>query len=475
MVAFGAFAGAAAGLVAAVIGLVPPDPRGPTALPLPHHVPRHPGGLTLRFAMVHDTLHERYPRPGTAWLKQRENNCRAGIREAADRLQPGRQPPPAYFDLRDDLGAALARLGERDEAVRVLREKLAKQRELGQEGRDLYTGLANLGVALVLGRGPAAAAGDADARRDLAEGRDRIREAMAANPRAHFGRELWLLAAVEYVLAGLDDPTVWGRFDLVGDRLDADLRMAHRDAVTDRHGWTLMARSADQYARPGNPDEAPADYRNFVTRVGAEEGWDKIGQSHKTPVPFDEPALGIVGVWQELGPDPHLAVALGEIMLRVGQRYVAWCAYERAGRLAEEWPESVRQRLKEHCRKRQAQLEQTLPPSERDELRPRFDAELAHGRRYQADYHRYEAERVGAGASVDDPNFYGEFHSSRPPIASPVGDEERFLVRRHDLFGGRLSRAPAAALAGAGLGALLAALVARRAAKAADRSSTRAG
>ena len=29
--------------------------------PLPHHFPRYPGGVSLRFAMAHDVIHERYP------------------------------------------------------------------------------------------------------------------------------------------------------------------------------------------------------------------------------------------------------------------------------------------------------------------------------------------------------------------------------------------------------------------------------
>ena len=32
--------------------------------PLPHHIPKYSGNLTLRFAMVHDVIHERFPRHG---------------------------------------------------------------------------------------------------------------------------------------------------------------------------------------------------------------------------------------------------------------------------------------------------------------------------------------------------------------------------------------------------------------------------
>ena len=32
--------------------------------PLPQHIPKYEGGVSLRFAMVHDVIHERFPRHG---------------------------------------------------------------------------------------------------------------------------------------------------------------------------------------------------------------------------------------------------------------------------------------------------------------------------------------------------------------------------------------------------------------------------
>jgi hypothetical protein len=117
-------------------------------------------------------------------------------------------------------------------------------------------------------------------------------------------------------------------------------------------------------------------------------------------------------------------------MLRVGQRYIAWCAYERAAGLADRaWPDADIQRgFAEHCRRRQRLIEKQLPPAEVEELRPRFDVELAYGRLYQQAYQDYEAERIRAGASLDDEHFYDEFHATHPPIASPVGREEKFVA-----------------------------------------------
>jgi hypothetical protein len=35
--------------------------------PLPHHVPQYAGGLSFRFAMIHDVLHERFEKHGAEW------------------------------------------------------------------------------------------------------------------------------------------------------------------------------------------------------------------------------------------------------------------------------------------------------------------------------------------------------------------------------------------------------------------------
>jgi hypothetical protein len=170
--------------------------------------------------------------------------------------------------------------------------------------------------------------------------------------------------------------------------------------------------------------------------VGAEEGWKKaVKTSHQEPVPFDEPTLGIVGMWRlGGGANPHFALALGEIMMRVGQRYIAWCAYERAATLMDHfWPDpGIQQSFVAHCRARQAIIEQELPETERTALQPRFQAELEHGRHYQEAYQHYEAERIAAGASVEDPHFDEAFFAQHGPIASPPGEADKFVARQHD-------------------------------------------
>src|SRR5712664_1604131 len=57
------------------------------SVPLPHHVPKSPNAATFRFAMLHDVIHERYPKHGPAFYRERERSAReklARIREDSD-------------------------------------------------------------------------------------------------------------------------------------------------------------------------------------------------------------------------------------------------------------------------------------------------------------------------------------------------------------------------------------------------------
>src|SRR5204863_6066858 len=126
--------------------------------------------------------------------------------------------------------------------------------------------------------------------------------------------------------------------------------------------------------------ELPKRARRHITRVGAEKDWaTATNTSHKNPVPFDEPVLGIIGMWRlGGGANPHFALALGEVMMRVGQRYIAWSAYERTVRLADRFrgDPDTRQRPVANCRAREAVSEKGLPEVERDRLGRRLTAEL---------------------------------------------------------------------------------------------------
>jgi hypothetical protein len=101
------------------------------------------------------------------------------------------------------------------------------------------------------------------------------------------------------------------------------------------------------------------------------------------------------------------------------------------------WPDpSIGEKFSRHCRIRLADIEEGLPTAERQDLRRRFNDELAHGLSYQEAYQAYEAGRIAAGASIDDPHFYDAFHADHGPIASPVGDSDWILMQRdaYDIF-----------------------------------------
>ncbi len=426
--------------------------------PLPHHVPKYQGALAFRFAMVQDVLHERYPKHGLAHYEER-NRLR---RDALAKLPAG---DPSSFPLADDLAVGLERLGHPDQAVVVMREKLAGQTKLGLAGGDLYTTYANLGTVLAHGAARQAIAGDADARKQFREAIDFVRESIKVNPQAHFGREQWQAAFYEFMLAAMEKPDCLMKFDFLGNSLDRSVE----DILRQRSSWESSYGSAmddtilvhfsaeidlKRYIALGASLDDPSHWlelqplREMITKIGAEKDWEALHiSSHRGPVPFDEPVLGIIGIWRQGGgPSPQLCLALGETMLRVGQRFLAWSAFERASRLADRfWPDPVYQRfLRGHCADRQRAIEKSLSDHGPDpdetktpgqagdrheaitsaSLREAFDKELAYGERFQKEYQQYEAAKISAGAGLDDEHFFDEFYVGRDAIASPVGEEE---------------------------------------------------
>jgi hypothetical protein len=427
VVALLAFIGCCSGLIGGLFYRLPGQAEV-HEFPLPHHVPKYKDGVSLRFAMVHDVIHERFPRHGEAYYQERNRLARQAISEK------GRPDDDTYFGLCDDLGAGLDFLKQDDEAVRVLRDKLSAQQALGYKDRQLYTTYANLGTFLIHGNARAALGGDAAARERLRDGLSFIRKSIEVNPEAHFGREVWQAVAAEYMLAVSTNPKLLLQYDMVGNRLTDDVDPSRADCVTSRQmygsGYNRSAEAALLNGKESRWDDL--DRMQLITQVGAEAGWkEAVPGANAKPVPFDEPALGIIGMWRlGGGASPQFALTLGEIMLRVGQRYIAWCAFERAAGLANRvWPDAdIQRQFSEHCRDRQKVIEQQLPAAEVQQMRPRFVEELAYGQRYQQEYREYEAQRIRAGTSLDDEHFYDEFNSTHPPIASPVGGEEKYVA-----------------------------------------------
>ena len=413
------------------------------------------------------------------------------------------------------MAAGLERLGRPDDAVRVMRDKLARQQARGLTGRDLYTSYANLGTFQIHAAAPKALSGDPAARERFREGVELVRKSVEVNSEAHFGRERWQVVIAEFLLAAMDRPDLLRTFDCLGNRLDLDIeQMLNREAnwIDTGYGRASSAEFSQGKAvsevpaffEPGTDPADPARWaelspiRRHVTKVGAEHGWEVVPvPSHQKPVPFDEPVLGIIGMWRQGGgASPHFSLALGEVMLRVGQRHIAWAAFEWASRLADRhWSEpSLREFLREHCRKRQADIERTLshtPPADAHrpawqnvspplssaevaDLRPRFEAELAFGEGYQRAYQQYEEQRIAAGVPLDDPHLFDAFHAGREPIASPVGSEEWFVwVPRSKISEYAAGRRWAWGTFGAGVAAITAAGLMRwRAGRAAGGSKT---
>src|SRR5262249_2419526 len=153
-----------------------------------------------------------------------------------------------------------------------------------------------------------------------------------------------------------DKPEVLFQRDLVGNALIEPIDPSRRGCITnyghdlgeiDRYfefGWDRQTIAIIEGRPTYDSSFNRKSVRNWITRVG-----DPL------TVPFDEPTLGIIGMWRlGGGANPHFCLALGETMLRVGQRNIAWCAYERATQLANRfWPDpEIQGKFTEHCRER---------------------------------------------------------------------------------------------------------------------------
>ncbi|HEX3150771.1 MAG TPA: hypothetical protein VHR66_22020 [Gemmataceae bacterium] len=415
--------------------VTPMDPGRIVYARLPHHVAPSPDATPFRFAMVHDVIHERYPRHGAAFYQERE-------RLARERLAVVHPDSVTAFAAIDDIAVGLDRQGQTDEAIKLMRDKLKRQQELDRPKEDLYSSYANLGEFHIHKHLWAMLGGDETARKGVEEGRDVLRKSVAVNPTAHFGQEEWQIAAVQSLLDAGASPELLRKCDLIGNRLDVTIEVPKVDRSVYRHdgaqaifgrpyysGFTHVL-----YGHPMDKDYSDTRYpeqrkeiREYVTQVGGESPPKDSDAKHGRRAPFDEPAMWLIGEWRQgNGPNPHLALCLGEIMLRVGQRYVAWNCFERADRLAAQFsprPE-IQAFFRKHCWTRQTAIEESLPTSEVGTLRPKFESELAFGEAYQRDYQSYTEQKIRAGVSIGDPNFYDEFHAGRPAIASKVGPEE---------------------------------------------------
>jgi hypothetical protein len=490
-----ALIGGAAGWSVASSGLFATSAKELT-LPEPYLVPKQPGGLSLSLAMVHDVLHERYVRPGKAYYAERARRLQTELPVAGE--EPADNLAPTIAGL-NDLAVAQFYLGETVESLATLDRKQLLQSELdkawqrdkadqstdrsgaswvtGQADRlELYRTYANRGTFLILDALRAGLRENPAAQDELAKGTEIIREAVAMNGDSHFGREPWQLVILEFLQAVCREPELLLEFDMLGQRLDGEVLAGRAPHVTgwperwqtlslNENAWnSLLGSTADEKEQliRGEIRE------NWITRVGAEPGWNEnVPSIHRQPIPFDEPTLAIVGMWMiGGGPNPHFALAIGGAMERIGELELAWQAYQRAELMAGHvWPvESIQRGFIEHCQRRREKLEAMLaaekPNTEASEIRAslkrNFDEELARGQKYQEAYHAFESERVAGGHAPGSDDFYKPFYESSGQIAS---DSEGYdvvrIVRKDSGLADQLS----AMLLGAGVLALPAAIL----------------
>lgn len=285
------------------------------------------------------------------------------------------------------------------------------------------------------------------------------------------------IVAAEFLLAAFERPELLLEYDLIGHRLTAPLpQLAAKHRADWIDFWSSLPsadRSMSKIAQSESDpklDELRRQIRTeWITHTGAESGWtEAVDSTLRTPVPFDEPVLGILGMWTlGGGANPHFALALAGTMERIGKWESAWKAYERAANLSDRfWPrDDVREGLVDHCRKRQKQLAERIAAETpdgtaaavADRLRQETKRSLAHGQQFQKAMADFEADRIAEGIPLNSPQFYRPFFESHGEIASPVGDEDFASVAQQnplrDVF-------PAATLY-AGLGCILGLVFAR--------------
>ena len=313
-------------LLVALLGGLATTPRYPAYFIAPFD-----GALPLRMEMVEETLYEEFPVHSRAYYEERNA-----------RLQTSEKPEDV-----DDFAVGLDILGRPGEAVEVLREKLERQQG---EGRELYSTYANLGTALIHHHIKPAISGDQGARDGVSEGLDFIVKAVEVNPQAHYGREIWQMNIVRFLLKAMTTPQLLLRQDCLGNDLDPKRPVGN------------LGVGGQFWLTPS---------------FGSRESITKIGQP---PVPFDEPLLGIIGMWQVGGgANPHFSLAMAETLDRVGELDLAWTAYQRTRDMKERfWPdEEIQRSLDQYCEARQVLLEERL--EDRGALIERYNQRLSRG------------------------------------------------------------------------------------------------
>jgi hypothetical protein len=463
-----------------------------TAEPAAYRMPAAKGMAELRMAMVHDVLVERYRRHGPAW--DRAQRAAAEARVAAD---------PADLDAYDDAAMAAERLADHAGAEALLRAKAQRQgleipqtpqplacstNHMDQDYDELkasaatltpvdvqrYRTLANLGTVLVHAALPKVLQGDVAALPAAKEGLACLQASVRLNPAAHFGRERWQVVAIEHLLVAAQDPQWLQRFDFIGESLAGEPK-----AFPKQHAAWLYAefagktsklfdrrfteaftqKDADQLAN----DSTRMQIRRWIPAVGAEPAWiERVAGSRRCPAAFDQPVLGILGMWTlGGGANPHFALCLATIMERAGQGSIAWEAYEVAREMSAGFsPDQGTQHwLVERCRQRQDALASTRGGATwQTAMRVGMQHERAWALGLRQEYQSWEEQRLASGGPLVDITAEVAWWHAKPPLGSPTGSvDERHAEIRGDNF--RALQALLLGVFGAGVGAFIASVL----------------
>lgn len=494
-----------------------PDAR----IPAPHVVPKTAGGTAMSLVMVRDLLHERFFKHSAAYYEKRNELSLAAMAKEDVTIADG-DPTHGYLAHMDDLSVGYDMLHLPDKAIEVQRRKHELIRPWEEEWNDtyenadkeslktrtiddlspeqlsLYRTYANLGTHLIHGAFKQGVMNDPAMQAQFREGVEFIRKSIEVNPEAHFQRENWQLAVATWLLSVMDNPQLLTKYDMVGNRLLEDApptNTPHTDQWS--RVYLSLGMSGELVSRLRghrlggsvyvSPDGiAPAErltqreaIRQFgVTRVGAEGDWQQeVKNATNKPAPFDEPALGLMGMWMiGGGANPHSAMALGGIIERVGQYETAWHGYQRALAIPLEkenahkrflGDDAIREQLRQYCRNRQTWLEQRLAAEEnsdaaaiRERLLSDYRTRKSEADIYLQRLHQYEADRIQAGEDIQSDKFYDEFFQSHGRITTPVEVVDSVPLALSGRF--RLLNTLPAVLLLAGLGALLGVFVSRR-------------
>lgn len=428
--------------------------------PAPHTVSQLKGQTSLRLAMVHDVLLDRH-------LVHSDAYWQARLKIAKEVLEKGHALDGQFkgtlskevLDAFDVYGVSLDKLHRSKKAVAVMRNKLAllqrenppfkvdaeavkaftyyqltdklrENKDLTEVDKSFYRTYANLGTFLIHASFKGLLDGNKESRAQIVEGIGHIKTAIYINPGAHFGRETWQYVAANHLLYSLDHKDKRLDYDITGNSLKS---LNSGGLTTDRirlsHALKIL------YQHQANPEAFPLDFedrfqiRLHISSIGNTRPLSQGDVFIPEAVPFDEPTLGIIGMWTlGGGANPHFSLALANNMMQVGQKYIAWTGYERTKRLAQRfWKEDeFHKALIEFCNKTQKAIEDGVPESGA-ELRAEFDAELAFGQSYQRDYKAYEERRLKEGLAPNSEGFYDDFFKGREPISTDVGEEDELL------------------------------------------------